>query len=606
MEQVSHDWIENFTDFEAVLVCQNELYEWNQEGVTRAFQTYGWDDGSTPGNDSTFVHAATGVVVRHEGSLTAIEFGAGDLTDAFPDLFEILHALGWRSALVYHPTETMNALLVDMGRAIPARLDFDVQPAPEPRAISGFAEGTSLLDRSKLLNSPGGMAAVEQTLMTELRSMDDTPSVVLTPTNPITLEDDIEGAGEHNDMVVVAPAPAKEVTHTDDYYSEEPTLFVVPQPGQSNQNVTRDAAEYMQDALRPAEEPLRLTAAMEHAERDPQHVLEVQMQSATQAAPALAERRNEDTTARSVQALPSEEFAQAISVTEGKKAGGVETVTVVKVGNAILCFDCPSTRMSDEEISSIANEHGFFSDQLVYLRPGVLNERMRWNVMGEIVSEHPGFAEKLVELMRFECSDRAVIAAIILAAKANNTHAQLRDALTFASSTPSELAERLSTATPATSILLTEARGDRTEILTAVLKQLGPLALIPAGQSFVDYPDSDGDTAEVDERVFTIRELLHSPEPRMFVFHVDELDSPFVDWIVQLLRAVACLYSKTKRYKPARIQIQSAPSVQPVDVEKVRQESTQQALAQVSTLVGGLYKQLQQMVGATDDASMPA
>lgn len=145
-----HEWISEFQnfDFEAVLVCQNELGPWDSGACFRAYQTFHWRDASTPPNhDLSFSHTDTGALVQHDGGVVGIHTLQSTPVDSLRDLFLVLHALGWRDVVVHHPSQTIELLLRDIGKAIPASMmDFDVRKAEIKKSkISDFPESKDLV-----------------------------------------------------------------------------------------------------------------------------------------------------------------------------------------------------------------------------------------------------------------------------------------------------------------------------------------------------------------------------------------------------------------------------------------------------------------------------
>ena len=143
----NHPWVQDYASFEAVLCSAHEGGQWDQSATLRAYQTFGFDDASTPGNDQTFRHLDTGVLLLHDGDVVAIQFGDGNLPAALSDLFLVLGALGWTEAVVYHPAESLGALLNDMGKAIPGHMQFDVRAAKAESDAAHLPEAAALVER---------------------------------------------------------------------------------------------------------------------------------------------------------------------------------------------------------------------------------------------------------------------------------------------------------------------------------------------------------------------------------------------------------------------------------------------------------------------------
>ncbi len=237
-----HEWIENHHEYEAVLQCTNPLEMFESTVVLRAFQTFGWNDASTPGNDNSFVHEESGTIVRYEGALLAIDCGHDRLTDALADLVSVLHGLGWVSVEVYHAPETMKALMTDIGKAIPANMkNFDVKPAAMEKPVSDFPESAALIEKGRAVMQMGGLDAANGAVLEELQSME--PQPIPRPASKekqaIILLDDEPGDTETGALFVsfteapAAPAvPAIETLAAPgrpvDPESEEPAVFKLP------------------------------------------------------------------------------------------------------------------------------------------------------------------------------------------------------------------------------------------------------------------------------------------------------------------------------------------------------------------------------------------
>lgn len=621
-EPITHEWIENYTEYEAVLVCTNALQGWDKVAVVRAFQTYQWNDGTTLGNDASFSHIGSGVIVLHDGNLLAIVCGHEMLDEALPDLFEVLYALGWRSAVVYHPPETMSALLVDMGRAIPARLNFDIQPAPAGRAISDFAEGATLIERGKQALLAGGMDELNNVVLSELVSMDtafpDGDSASPQAVSAIVLIDDF--ADDLNDTIEVGTNITSQATAGNAYFEDEqPPTFVIPVEVDlmaSEQSAARPSFSFLQvsknaqasppaavanvvdnmgervaqsartqaidDALvaRNAAEAMTViqTAKANEKERSSAALLEPSVQLKTQPQPPA------------LRADVMGESKQEVAVTAFAPVANTSLNKIVRVGLSAFCFDVPSDPVSDDEIRMVADECRVADQQVVHLYPGAMNELVRWDVLGEIVPEYPWFAEKLAGAMNLQ--DCAMVAGIILALKNANLVVELRDVLMFACADSKVRVEMLAGVSPTTQVLFmrADARGEIDKTMNEIVQRLGALSLAPAEQAFVDLRSTPNELGADIPEAITVRAVMQSSMARMFIVHVDVLDGPFVSWIVELLRSVAISHGATKRYCKAAQAI--------VHVDKIEQEnaaSKAQVAAEVNEAVGSLVAQLRKL-----------
>lgn len=144
-----HEWVADYSNYEAVLVCRNELDSWDQGRCMRAFQTFKWEALSTSGDDMCFKHIETGALVRYDGAVVAIDTTHEEQAESLQDLFRVLHGLGWVNAELYHSLDTMAHMLKDMGKAIPANLDFDIQPAAALKDIKNIPEANAMVERGK-------------------------------------------------------------------------------------------------------------------------------------------------------------------------------------------------------------------------------------------------------------------------------------------------------------------------------------------------------------------------------------------------------------------------------------------------------------------------
>ena len=545
---INHDWVENNHEYDGVLVCTNTLGQWNEDAILRAFQTFLWNHATMPGNDLTYVHVNTGVIVRYDGNILVIERGQGQLEDALVDLFDVLYSLGWRKAELYHPPESIADILAAMGRAIPARLDFDIQAAQSKQAVSDFPES-----RAMLALAAGGMDATNAILLGEMQAMDTnavpgasmSPSFSQTKRTIILIDDDEippSDVLEDDQMSVLQVSNAKPVqVNSDtaqafqtDSLDEEPQVFVIPKnkddpfedDRQKNAQVIHSIAQV--DTSAPSDTPVAEVAVAQTV-----HAQSVDLMVTHQ------------------QEMVPESTRMEITL---KKC--------INVGVSVFCFNFPSAPVSSDDVTAITDECFIEEWDVVHIRPGAMGQSVRWDVLGEVSSDDPWFAEKLVGAMFSDQGDSALLACIIMAMKANDL-AQLRDLLAVENIPQNELASMLAAISPAAEALFVRSgtRGSRAPTMDEVVRRLGALALVPGG-AFVDIRPSpiDIDEGEISE-VFTVRSILQSQMARLFVIHVDQLDGPFVLWIVGLLQFVAANYATTARYSSGEVAIADADAM---------------------------------------------
>lgn len=340
-----HEWVEDYKQFEAVLHALNPMPGWEREATLRAFQTFGFDDASTPGNDMAFSHAETGVMLRHDGDYVAIEFGDGDLRTAMGDLVHVLYQLGWRDAEVYHPIETISVLLNDIGMSIPANMDFDVKEASTVSEISSFSETGSLVDRSVMaLHDAAGTGDLSDFVLGELASMGEELS-------------ELPRRSEHN----IQPQGRAHAFHDED----QP---IVPSLG----------LPAVAPAQAPSEAPVIASPgfAHPHAEQRPHETAEV-----------TAPREASPIEAPAPRATLKEARTPEIAIGQRDK---------FTAGNTKFILQRPG-----QNIEGLRGE-------IVHLWPGAAKQPWRWNLLGEIDPAAPWFAEALTRALGFDNPAHAV------------------------------------------------------------------------------------------------------------------------------------------------------------------------------------------------------
>ena len=606
-----HEWVTDYSEFDAVLVCRNELDAFDPEVCLRAYQTFKWDDASTPGNDLAFRHEATGALVRHDGSVVAIDTLHDDPIEPLQDLFRVLHGLGWSKADVYHPAETMPLMLKDMGQAIPAQLSqlgFDIQPAASVTKISNFAESQALVSRGQeiLKNSRAGISNTSSTMLSELESItseitesdetqNEVAAVVLPPSSGgvfqnFDLDDDepkTTGAGG---------APDSGVDVRQVFPSDEEVGASEISPPQS-ENGSDDLAHLVLENERLREELLTAQNARWQLAR-------ANAEAQTAAGNFDVERENLRGQINSLKeelsdAVGREELAGEASVRDGLirenlmnevvelrnkfeqvKERGIMESDVVKIGASAICFDFPESPIAKGALDLMAVDYSV--DEIVHLHVGAVGQVIRWDVLGEISDQFPWEAENLACGLKFPAEHCALVGGILLDLKAKVPQAQLRDLLKGLDGDAS-VRETLAQGVPPSMGLLF-GRMLPSENLDALVLRLSPLALCCNGGAFVDIrSDADG------LGIFTVRGLLDSFAAKLFVVHVDAMDGPFVRAVADLLRFVALGYAATARYQAVELHA-SVPGDDAVDVspETLQEEPVEDAVDQTQKTLNEL------------------
>lgn len=590
MQMLTHEWIENFEEYEAVLRCLNPLSAWDKEATVRAFQTFEWNHASAPGGELEFAHQNTPVVVRYDGEVLAILFGLGKLNDAVPDLFAVLNSLGWRMAEVYHPVASLSGLLSDFGKAIPANMDFDVKPAKSEQKISDFAEVPLLIAQAKtaMKGVKEGGANANDIILQEMLSMDRPPAAV--PAMPpsshafatMVLEDDfndVDASGSGEVVVVAAvdnllsspsmtrpevrhvvgftnPHPAK--TDSDDDAPRVFSGFGMSAPaGDSGIDTLDDGAgrsttnaddEHTQTQAGLLIENERLREALSTAEQR-LLVVDKEVISLTQArqesanlAKVVSDRHELATEQLSVAWLENTTALKRSKLAADKNAAeSAQSNSALVLENERLQSLVDGTPNGPANSGIKVGMSAFCFD--IPTAPFSDDDEARVTELygiQEIAHLYPGAIGGSV---RWD-----VLAEIDL--QYPWYAEKLAEAMGFRVAESVQVCKLLldlKQAQPLAQLrdLLKDASPD-----AAIGQVLAPLSLAPLGQAFVDLPtDLNGDGLDID--VLTVRGVLQSSSARLFVVHVDALDGPFVGWMVELLRFVVQGHAVSKRHSQA-------------------------------------------------------
>ena len=520
-----HPWIDEGLDndeMEAVLVAQNTLPEWERGQIIRAFQTHQWSNASTDDERLCFAHDETGTIVCHDGAVVGIECGQGDLGDALPDLILVLSDLGWNGVLVYSLAEHMNGVMTDLGRSIPAHLDFDVQEAPRGIPVGEMPETQELLDRGRSIRQSAGFSAAEDnkdifgSLTTEEGLFSQS---VATPPVTISLDDDTPVGSDDISLSPTLQQHMSPVMVEDLPDDGAPRVF----------SFDDDNTEYSQIETSPAEimvpEPESETVPSAALLHPSPSAVERELEQ-----PAHTHQSTEQSTAPS----SSPEASQHIDSTVDTEPVDTErTNTLVHVGNSAFYFDIDGrNELRDEQTLVDAFDSSLPSSSVVHLCPGDGKLSCFWDVLNEIDLNEPLMADTFVR-WAFPASDREEpnepASTWILRQKRQNPGLSLRDFVGCPYS--------------------------------SINRRLAPLSLIPNGEAFIDVPSNCDIYPQDTRETFTVREVALSPARTLFVVHLDALDGPFVQWIVDLLQRVATGYGQSARYERKRLALQNSDVV---------------------------------------------
>lgn len=611
MSNQNHPWIQDFASFEAVLCCNHEIGQWEPSATLRAYQTYGFDDASTPGNDQTFRHIDTGVLLLHDGDVVAIQFGDGNLSAALSDLFLVLHGLGWNEAEVFHPAETLGALLEDMGKAIPGHMEFDVKAAKTVADTGRVPEETALIERGKSLLQ--GVAVGHQEVqdfntvaLGELESMTtdhtfhsvvaaDTsaplqsqPSMEAEPISaPVHLDDVFDlGIGDALGQSLSEPAHAIR-PHGQVFLDDDDSGPVVPVLGAST---LQSAAAHLsqsggEEVYASAGLPIDATVnATAQPNAQPVTVEEPGRVEQPEGAPTFHPLWTAQNESEPVPDARIDTPVARVPTFVARSGKSSAPRNLIRVGRSALCFDLPEAPVSLEEVSEYAGQ--LDAIEVVHLWPGLIHQSERWDLVGEIDLNAPWFAEVVASELAPQCAvERVWFAGALLQLARRQGGAQLRDMLVgLLQADGAESCGAISQAAP----FKPEAHE---RFVNLVLDRFSGLLLCQEGESFLDVRSADGTAAELEiaARTFSVRSMVEAADPKLYVIHLDATDGQFIAMIVRLLRGVAERYSISTR---ARTQAQA------LQREVERRESTEReaerltAVEMVKSTMVGLMEQL--------------
>ena len=633
MATLSHDWIENCGEFEAVFLCLNSLKSWDKHANARAFQTFGWNDASISADELTFAHITSGVMILFDGNILAVKFGNNQLTDALSDLFSVVNNLGWKLVEVYHPAHSMSVLMAEIGRAIPAHMDLDITPAKASLQISAFAEAASLVEYATSLQKGEGVD-FDKLVLEEVESMSilGTDMGVNSPFVPTALKnvfpDHLEDHINDHDAQALAPQVNQnnvdrlgvESTEVDEY----PLTNVLTHPD------TFNASSELPSRIIKQEEPaigVALSAAQRKADGDNQASLVIENENLRdelafandrlEVSNEQVRRLTEDLGHSKTRQFQSSEPVLLEEVSTAFLDGNVSETplqplkSVVRIGASVLCFDVPERPLSKADLSVIAVE--LVTPKIFHVWLGSTGGEVRWDVLGDISTRNPWTAQCLASTMGFTKKNAVLAARIFIELSKHITRPQLRDVLEICT-TIRALANFQTTEdeenpvfTEIGTLLLGLSRVSLSSFLDEVEFHFDGLFLCPDGDTFVDVKGISKDTTSDSLTVLSLQELAESPVSRLFVIHVDALDGPFVLWLSNLLETMAGSYSRTTRY-PLKVS-DDAGEVRGIDGAQINffdvpgpaqlageaESVKEQTLVEVGALLSSLSAQLRRL-----------
>jgi hypothetical protein len=245
---------------------------------------------------------------------------------------------------------------------------------------------------------------------------------------------------------------------------------------------------------------------------------------------------------------------------------------VMKLGRSAICFDLPDAGIDQGRVDSLCSELQIH--EVVDVWPGLINQPVRWDLLGEIDPTSPWFAEAIAdELDIFKPVDRILFAGALARAAAEGL--QFRALLL-------KLLDGIWA--PDALVKATQSSVDSAGLTQAVFSKLGALLLSGEGEAFLDTKPVLGvDPAEKFPstlEVFSSRSISQDSEAKLYVVHLDACDGPFAQTLVSLLMEVAQRYSNSSRnIKLADAQRNRALALEQKAQEERRKESERQEAA---------------------------
>lgn len=585
----NHEWVVSYNEFEAVLVCTNELAAWDRGASIRAYQTYGWNDASTGGDEQYFSHEDSGVMIRHDGDVVAIEFAEDRLKAALFDLFKVLHALGWRHVEVYHPPSTMGLLLNDIGKAIPAAMELDVQAAKSLSGASQVPEGRALVEQGLALMRHQGFKDFDDIALghlQELGSLANFDEVVSPPGGTVSTHSVSDGAYEGHDvswdtLPSAEPDPSNfGPSHSTPEMTPRMLFGYEDEPPVVSLDAFRDpvVTDLQGDQVPAVAEPV--TKQKSSSDSSEPGIVVTVKDELLNSPPANLVGIDAWPTMHDQQDKPSQRPSTQPAGFSSDRLLGSGTV---QLGKVTLAFDTPDAPLSPQAIAALA---AIVGTRIVdHVWPGLAGQAYRWDLLGEIAPGHPAMAEVIAEALGVKVEGRALLGALFLHVGGHTKNPQLRDVLLACARGVTD-ADNLSV-----DPIFLPLKGAFQETFRSawrdLLQDFAGVIAYPPGQGFVDVRAADSEERTPGARFFTLSELKTEPASRLIVVHLDSTDGLSIVGLVGLMRTLAHRIAASTRADMVKVALDEATAVE-------QERKRQQLLVDAAEKIGPVVRMLRE------------
>lgn len=173
---MTHQYVESYPDYTAVLLRSDDEPGKEDRWITRCFLTCGFTEHDSS-EDMVFFHSESGVQVACDGDALAIGQVANtqDLRHCYSDLFMVMKNMGWQAAVVY-TTADVEELIAEMAAFIPASYDVELA-AGSNAAKDELVEGLRQDIEARQAEQDGGAPAAAEPVLRMADLLPNAPKI---------------------------------------------------------------------------------------------------------------------------------------------------------------------------------------------------------------------------------------------------------------------------------------------------------------------------------------------------------------------------------------------------------------------------------------------